>query len=112
MSLKKKQNFRFLLLFNVFWLNLNISLLNVANFFILGYYWSKRPVPAVIFQMDNTKSKCVLLTGGAGYVGSHTIIPLIESGYEVVVLDNLSNACKGMLYLILHLNNLLPSSYL
>ncbi|XP_025201707.1 UDP-glucose 4-epimerase isoform X2 [Melanaphis sacchari] len=45
--------------------------------------------------MDNTKSKCVLLTGGAGYVGSHTIIPLIESGYEVVVLDNLSNACKG-----------------
>lgn len=48
--------------------------------------------------MDNSKSKCVLLTGGAGYVGSHTIIPLIESGYEVVVLDNLSNACKGMLY--------------
>lgn len=51
--------------------------------------------------MDSTKSKCVLLTGGAGYVGSHTIIPLIESGYEVVVLDNLSNACKGMLYYIL-----------
>lgn len=50
--------------------------------------------------MDYTKSKCVLLTGGAGYVGSHTIIPLIESGYEVVVLDNLSNACKGMLYCI------------
>lgn len=51
--------------------------------------------------MDNTKGKCVLLTGGAGYVGSHTIIPLIESGYEVVVLDNLSNACKGMLFGIL-----------
>lgn len=51
--------------------------------------------------MDNTKSKCVLLTGGAGYVGSHTIIPLIESGYEVVVLDNLSNACKGTLRRIL-----------
>jgi len=51
--------------------------------------------------MDCTKNKCVLLTGGAGYVGSHTIIPLIESGYEVVVLDNLSNACKGMLYCIL-----------
>lgn len=48
--------------------------------------------------MDSAKNKCVLLTGGAGYVGSHTIIPLIESGYEVVVLDNLSNACKGMLY--------------
>lgn len=49
----------------------------------------------------DSKSNCVLLTGGAGYVGSHTIIPLIESGYEVVVLDNLSNACKGMLYYIL-----------
>lgn len=48
----------------------------------------------------SVKNKCVLLTGGAGYVGSHTIIPLIESGYEVVVLDNLSNACKGMLYCI------------
>ncbi|XP_050443440.1 UDP-glucose 4-epimerase-like [Adelges cooleyi] len=46
--------------------------------------------------MNTTKSQCVLLTGGAGYVGSHTIIPLIESGYEVVVLDNLSNACKGL----------------
>jgi len=46
--------------------------------------------------MDCAKNRCVLLTGGAGYVGSHTIIPLIESGYEVVVLDNLSNACKGM----------------
>jgi len=54
--------------------------------------------------MDNTKNKCVLLTGGAGYVGSHTIIPLIESGYEVVVLDNLSNACKGMLYYILFIS--------
>lgn len=54
----------------------------------------------IIHKMDNTKNKCVLLTGGAGYVGSHTIIPLIESGYEVVVLDNLSNACKGMLYYI------------
>lgn len=50
--------------------------------------------------MVDTKDKCVLLTGGAGYVGSHTIIPLIESGYEVVVLDNLSNACKGMLFCI------------
>lgn len=51
--------------------------------------------------MNNRKNKCVLLTGGAGYVGSHTIIPLIEAGYEVVVLDNLSNACKGMLKWIL-----------
>jgi UDP-glucose 4-epimerase len=36
----------------------------------------------------------VLVTGGAGYIGSHTIILLIESGYKVVVFDNFSNASK------------------
>ena len=32
----------------------------------------------------------VLVTGGAGYIGSHTVLSLIESGYDVVVYDNLS----------------------
>ncbi|NLY41924.1 MAG: UDP-glucose 4-epimerase GalE [Desulfovibrionales bacterium] len=32
----------------------------------------------------------VLVTGGAGYIGSHTVLALVESGYEVVVYDNLS----------------------
>ena len=35
---------------------------------------------------------CVLVTGGAGFIGSHTIIELLQSGYEVVVVDDLSNA--------------------
>ncbi|HZJ94659.1 MAG TPA: UDP-glucose 4-epimerase GalE [Thiopseudomonas sp.] len=34
----------------------------------------------------------MLVTGGAGYIGSHTTLALLESGYEVVVLDNLSNS--------------------
>lgn len=34
----------------------------------------------------------ILLTGGAGYIGSHTYLALIEAGYEVVLLDNFSNA--------------------
>jgi len=34
----------------------------------------------------------ILVTGGAGYIGSHTCIELIKSGYEVVVVDNLYNS--------------------
>lgn len=38
------------------------------------------------------KIKTVLVTGGAGYIGSHTNVELLEAGYQVVVLDNLSNS--------------------
>ena len=34
----------------------------------------------------------ILVTGGAGYIGSHTCVELLESGYEVVVVDNLCNS--------------------
>lgn len=34
----------------------------------------------------------VLVTGGAGYIGSHTCVQLLDAGYEVVVADNLSNS--------------------
>jgi UDP-glucose 4-epimerase len=34
----------------------------------------------------------ILVTGGAGYIGSHTVLELLVAGFEVVVLDNLSNA--------------------
>ncbi len=36
----------------------------------------------------------VFVTGGAGYIGSHTCVELLEAGYEVVVYDNLSNSSK------------------
>lgn len=37
----------------------------------------------------------VLVTGGAGYIGSHCVVELIEAGYTPVVVDNFSNAVKG-----------------
>uniref|UniRef100_A0A3P9MX50 UDP-glucose 4-epimerase n=1 Tax=Poecilia reticulata TaxID=8081 RepID=A0A3P9MX50_POERE len=37
----------------------------------------------------------VLVTGGAGYIGSHCVVELIEAGYQPVVVDNYSNAVRG-----------------
>ena len=39
----------------------------------------------------------ILVTGGAGYIGSHTVVELIDAGYDVVVVDNLSNSSKESL---------------
>ena len=39
----------------------------------------------------------VLVTGGAGYIGSHTCIEMIKAGYDVVVIDNLDNSSKESL---------------
>ena len=39
----------------------------------------------------------VLLTGGAGFIGSHTFVELTKAGYQVVILDNFSNADRGVL---------------
>jgi UDP-glucose 4-epimerase len=41
--------------------------------------------------------KHVLLTGGLGYIGSHTAVVLVEAGYEVVLYDNLSNSKRSVL---------------
>ena len=39
----------------------------------------------------------ILVTGGMGYIGSHTTVELIQSGYEVVIVDNLSNSNANVL---------------
>ena len=39
----------------------------------------------------------ILVTGGTGYIGSHTVVELQQAGYEVVIIDNLSNSNDGVL---------------
>jgi UDP-glucose 4-epimerase len=43
---------------------------------------------------EDTKGT-VLVTGGTGYIGSHICVRLIERGYRVIALDNLSNSYKS-----------------
>ncbi|EZA51094.1 hypothetical protein DMN91_002640 [Ooceraea biroi] len=43
-----------------------------------------------------SKSWNVLVTGGAGYIGSHTVLELLQADFRVVVIDNLSNAHKDL----------------
>jgi len=45
--------------------------------------------------MVNKEQKTILVVGGAGFIGSHTVVELLEAGYHVIVLDNLSNAAAG-----------------
>jgi UDP-glucose 4-epimerase len=48
--------------------------------------------------MATTKAKgTILVTGGAGYIGSHTCVELLQGGYDVVVVDNLVNSSRESL---------------
>ncbi len=38
----------------------------------------------------------ILVTGGAGYIGSHTVVELLIAGHQVIILDNLSNSSPGV----------------
>lgn len=42
----------------------------------------------------------ILVTGGAGYIGSHTCVELLQRGYEIVVVDNLDNSCEKSLEVV------------
>lgn len=52
--------------------------------------------------------KKILVTGGLGYIGSHTVVELQEEGFEVVVIDDLSNAEESVLKNIEKITGILP----
>ena len=51
----------------------------------------------------------VLVTGGAGYIGSHTVVELISAGYEVVIVDNFSNSDTSSLSGIKRITGIEPT---
>lgn len=47
--------------------------------------------------MSSDSGKIVLLTGGAGYIGTHCITSLVKAGYRPIIADNMYNATSGEL---------------
>jgi UDP-glucose 4-epimerase len=45
-------------------------------------------------EAKDPKDTCVLVTGGAGFIGSHTVVELLQNGYKTVIADDLSNASE------------------
>ncbi len=57
------------------------------------------------------KSNKILVTGGAGYIGSHTVIELFAKGYEVIIIDDLSNSKPFVLDRIEEISGTKPTFY-
>ena len=49
--------------------------------------------------------KKILVTGGAGFIGSHTCLLLLERGYDVNVIDSFTNSSPKSLEKVLEINN-------
>ena len=47
----------------------------------------------------------ILVTGGTGYIGSHTVVLLLEHGYQVVIVDNFSNSTVEVIERIKQITN-------
>ena len=53
----------------------------------------------------------VLVTGGAGYIGSHTVVELQKAGHHVVIVDDLSNAKASVIDKIERITGIRPAFY-
>ncbi len=51
----------------------------------------------------------ILVTGGTGYIGSHIVVELQQKGYDVIIVDNLSNSYAEVIYSIKKITGILPA---
>ena len=52
--------------------------------------------------------KNIVVTGGSGYIGSHTVVELIKNGFDVHIIDNLSNSDESMIDRIFQITGTKP----
>ena len=57
---------------------------------------AKKTIDYIVFSIDKKKDM-ILVTGGLGYIGSHTVVTLIEKGYKVLIVDDLSNSSLNVI---------------
>ena len=60
---------------------------------------------------SKNSDEIILVTGAAGFIGSHTVVVLIENGYDIVIIDNLSNSHEIVLDRISSITNIRPKFY-
>lgn len=56
-------------------------------------------------------AKKILVTGGTGYIGSHTVVELINAGYESIIVDDLSNSTSGIIDQIEKITGIRPDFF-
>ena len=49
------------------------------------------------FVTNAKDNSLILVTGGLGFIGSHTVVALLEKGHQVLIVDDLSNSSVGVL---------------
>lgn len=45
-----------------------------------------------VFEMGSSVEQNILVTGGAGFIGTHTVVQLLKEGFKVSIIDNLDNS--------------------
>jgi len=62
-----------------------------------------------VIQQERSLMKKILVTGGTGFIGSHTVVELIDKGYEAVILDNFSNSSAMVTDRIQEITGVMPT---